>query len=70
MRHCKFEKGDILKHRNPLFGGFFKVDKILKKRQEENKEYFMVVKCFYSENKDFNYSSIKYIRPICLVKCY
>ena len=68
MRADKIKKDDILRHRTSINYSYYKVEKILKPKQEENTNSFIVVKCLHSVDKNFNFALIKYIRPCDLVK--
>lgn len=68
MKADKIKIGDILRHRTSINYSYYQVEKILKPKQEENTNSFIVVKCLHSVDRSFNTYLTKYIRPCDLVK--
>ncbi len=68
MKAMSIKYGDILRHRTSPNYSYYKVIEVLKPKQKENTNNFIVVKCYHSTNKNFDFALIKYIRPCDLIK--
>lgn len=68
MRAQDVEIGKSYRLRNNPTYSYAKAVKILKPKQDENTNPYIVVKCEYTVKKNASFGLIKYFRPFDLVK--
>ena len=68
MRTSEIEIGESYRLRNNPTYGYVKAVKILKPKQDENTNTYIVVKCELTVGKGDCFGFIKYFRPFDMVK--
>jgi hypothetical protein len=68
MRADKLTIGKSYRHKDNKSYGWAKVIKILKPKECENTQGYIIVKCEWSVDKDSSFGMIKYFRPSNLVE--
>lgn len=68
MRAKDIKIGSVYRHRTSPNYAYAKAVQVLKPKEHPNTNNYIVVKCHWSTNMNFDFAMIKYFRPTDMIK--